>query len=306
MEINTLGSILKYYRKKYNLRQEEVCNGICTTTVYSQIENGKKVVDSLIAETLLGRIGKTVLQFELLLNEDDYELWNLREKIKDAENNDDYIQMKSFLEEYGKKMPKKSVHKQIFLFESIKCQILWGKTNEGVGKSLYNILQITQPNWNQEKETLLSPLEIEIILLIYKFQEGKWIDIEKSLIKILMFIKEKYSECLKQDIGNKVLMYLIEYKKKEEDYICAVKYIDQAIELHSNGRSIKNIAELHFLKAQMIKKGCIEREQWIIEKRKCKMECLMAYHVFVVMGQEEDCKEVQKFCEEELEWQIIE
>ena len=90
MQINTLGNFLKYYRKKYDIRQEELCDGICTTVVLSQIETGKKVVDSLVAEALLGRIGKNVLEFELLLNDEDYLWWQKREDIRMAEEKKDY------------------------------------------------------------------------------------------------------------------------------------------------------------------------------------------------------------------------
>ena len=84
MEINTLGAVLKYYREKYEIVQDDLCDGICIPAELSKTESGEKVIDSLVAERLLGRIGKTVLQFELLLNDEDYGLWKLREEIKKA------------------------------------------------------------------------------------------------------------------------------------------------------------------------------------------------------------------------------
>ena len=74
MNINTVGEILRFYREKYNLNQNDVCAGICSVSTLSKIENGSKEADSLILETLLERIGKEVLQFEMILNDYDYSL----------------------------------------------------------------------------------------------------------------------------------------------------------------------------------------------------------------------------------------
>ena len=82
MNINTVGEILGFYREKYSLKQSDVCAGICSVASLSKIENGSKEADSLTLETLLGRIGKEALQFEMILNDYDYSLWELRRKIE--------------------------------------------------------------------------------------------------------------------------------------------------------------------------------------------------------------------------------
>ena len=58
MEQKTMEVVLKYYREKYNLRQEDICRGICPVTTLSRLEQGNREVDSLLGQTLLGRIGK--------------------------------------------------------------------------------------------------------------------------------------------------------------------------------------------------------------------------------------------------------
>ena len=72
MEQKTMGVVLNYYRKKYKLRQEDVCSGICSIATFSRLEQGYREIDSLMGELLLGRIGKEVTLFETLLNEEDY------------------------------------------------------------------------------------------------------------------------------------------------------------------------------------------------------------------------------------------
>ena len=83
MEQRTMEIVLKYFRKKYNLSQEEICEGICSVTTLSRLEQGNREIDSLLGQTLLGRIGKEVTLFETMLNEADFELWKIRTEIED-------------------------------------------------------------------------------------------------------------------------------------------------------------------------------------------------------------------------------
>lgn len=78
MKLNTVGIALSYYREKYGLSMTQVCEGICSPATMFRIEEGYREVDSLVSATLLSRIGKQVLEFELLLNEKDYNLFRLR------------------------------------------------------------------------------------------------------------------------------------------------------------------------------------------------------------------------------------
>ena len=69
MKINTVGVVLSHYRKKYQLSQTQICEGICGIPTYCRIEKGYREVDSLVSQSLVERLGKQVLEFELLLNE---------------------------------------------------------------------------------------------------------------------------------------------------------------------------------------------------------------------------------------------
>lgn len=80
MKLNTVGIALSYYREKYGLSMTQVCEGICSPATMFRIEEGYREVDSLVSATLLSRIGKQVLEFELLLNEKDYNLFRLQKR----------------------------------------------------------------------------------------------------------------------------------------------------------------------------------------------------------------------------------
>lgn len=98
--------VLKYYREKYHLRQEDICRGICSVTTLSRLEQGSREVDSLLGQTLLGRIGKEVTLFETILSEQDYELWKMREQIEKSVENNQVKTAKKKIREYRGVMPQ--------------------------------------------------------------------------------------------------------------------------------------------------------------------------------------------------------
>ncbi len=42
MEQKMMEVVLKYYREKYHLRQEDICRGICSVTTLSRLEQGEQ------------------------------------------------------------------------------------------------------------------------------------------------------------------------------------------------------------------------------------------------------------------------
>lgn len=312
VQINTLGSVLKYYRKKYKIRQEELCEGICATADLSQIETGKKVVDSLVAEALLGRIGKSVLQFELLLNDEDYLCWQKREVILKAENKMDYETVLVHLLEYEKIMPQnKPLHMQFYLFHKAKCMIEMDPTDEEICDILYKALCITKSQDFFDGvmvKQLYNPLEIELVLLLFRYGYPKWEnrDREGELLQLFGYVQNVYSGRQKEITGVMILFELVKMEMHLGDYRRVIKQIDKAIDFISQGRSIEHIAELHFLKAQAMEKLYRNSDVWVLKEEICREECKMSYYVFQVLGQVSELNEVQKFCEEKLQWQIIE
>lgn len=122
MQINTIGVVLSYYREKYQLPLAEICEGICSATTLFRMEQGYREVDSLVSETLLARIGKQVLEFELLLNEEDYQLFLLRTEMSRRIEEDRYGGIEELLERYRTLMPQKQpVHEQFCSYVEVMC-----------------------------------------------------------------------------------------------------------------------------------------------------------------------------------------
>ena len=86
-EKNQLGKLVGEIRKEKGIRQLELCQGICSVSMLSRIEQGKKEPDKMLLEALFERLGKTLLYWEKVLNNDDIRLFQLQ------------VEINSFLEE---------------------------------------------------------------------------------------------------------------------------------------------------------------------------------------------------------------
>ena len=301
MKLNTIGEILKFYREKYSLKQSDVCAGICSVPTLSKIENGSKESDSLILETLLGRIGKEVLQFEMILNDYDYSLWELRRQIETEMEHGRKDIARQLLQEYEKKMPQDdNVHSQFVLYHRILLED--DKQIEDRCAMANQALRYTCPDI--EKAVLYHETEIELIILLVQnryteFEEGK-----EWLAAILKVVQNIYTGRQKEQISAMLLMELTMLEWNDKNYRGAIQCADKAIEVISHSRSIEYIGELHLIKAKALEK-CYHEKDWDREEDNCKNECLMSYYTFDIMKNKNGKQEVQKFCEEKLQWQII-
>lgn len=310
MRINTLGEFLKYYRQKYEFGQEKLCSGICSLATLSRVEKGDRIIDSLMAESLLGRIGKQVFEFELLLNDLDYRLWCLRQEIENEMRWENFEKVKELLRNYKEQMLEESVHQQFIFYYEAKIKIVEKASATEICELLYCALRLTKPEIDSDivEKILWNPMEIELLLLLVRhgYQVWKNKDNETMLLKLLAFVEKVYSGSQKEDTGAKILLELVELEWQLADDRRVIKYVDDAVDFIATGRGIDFLADAHFYKAKALERLYHHTGKWREEEKKCKEECLMAYYVFDILKQEKELQELQKFCEDKLAWQIIE
>lgn len=306
MKINTLGVVLSYYRKKENLTLDNICDGLCSSVMLERIERGERIADSLLGELLLERIGKEACQFELLLNEEDYALWHMRQEMQKSLEMEDYERLRGQVAEY-RIMPKSSpnLHEQFCLYCETMAAIADGESREKICGMAWQALQMTKNEIDKERYTLYTQTEIKLILLLTENgYMGSVEEIEDELLKLLRYVETFYTERKKEEIGVIISLKLSEMAQSCGDEKKALEYIDKGISFISQGRGIKGLEKLHFLKAQTFAwqyDGSPEREE---KKQAIQRECLMAYCICEVMGFTEKMKEIERFCEEKLAWQI--
>lgn len=261
MKLNTVGIALSYYREKYGLSMTQVCEGICSPATMFRIEEGYREVDSLVSATLLSRIGKQVLEFELLLNEKDYNLFRLR---KDIHRN---------LEEKNLDTAEKLLQKR-------------GASKEEIKAVLNEAILLTKPFFGKKKNTsdLYSEMEIKLFLGLIQFSEDiSWKEAE--LKRMLLFTRKYDSKKIKEQAEMSILKELASIQEEKGDAQKELEYIEQALTLVKESRTMRGLAELHFKKAGLLKELMQRNKDMQQEYQKqCQVELTMAYYTALVMN----------------------
>lgn len=286
MKLNTIGIVLSYYREKYGLSMAQVCEGICSPATMFRIEEGFREVDSLVSGTLLSRIGKQVLEFELLLNEEDYNLFRLRKEIDRsiAERNMDAAD--KLLQKYQSVMPKKQViHEQYYLWGKAELLQKRGASNEEIKAVLNEAILLTKPFFGKKKNTsdLYSEMEIKLFLGLIQFSEDiSWKEAE--LKRMLLFTRKYDSKKIKEQAEMSILKELASIQEEKGDAQKELEYIEQALTLVKESRTMRGLAELHFKKAGLLKE-LMQRNKDMQQKyqKQCQVELTMAYYTALVM-----------------------
>ncbi len=287
MKLNTIGIVLSYYREKYGLSMAQVCEGICSPATMFRIEEGFREVDSLVSGTLLSRIGKQVLEFELLLNEEDYNLFRLRKEIDRsiAERNMDAAD--KLLQKYQSVMPKKQViHEQYYLWGKAELLQKRGASKEEIKAVLNEAILLTKPFFGKRKNTsdLYSEMEIKLFLGLIQFSEDiSWKEAE--LKRILLFTRKYDSKKIKEQAEMSILKELASIQEEKGDAQKELEYIEQALTLVKESRTMRGLAELHFKKAGLLKELMQRNKDMQQEYQKqCQVELTMAYYTALVMN----------------------
>lgn len=309
MEQNTLGVVLSYYREKYGFSLEALASGICSTTTLSRVEAGSREIDSLMAEALLGRVGKEVAQFELLLNDEDYAMWQKREGIHAALKEKRYDEVLGGVCQYENMLMKEqSLHWQRCLAWRAQLVEVRGGSREEIIRLASDALAYTISDidsWMAGQ--LYNPLEIRLILVLARHNYFSAVEkIEDRLLRLVRYVETYYSGRMKEALGTEILLTLIELMERNGEDDKVISFVDQAVALIAKGRGIRHVAELHYRKAQAIERFYCGSTSWEEQERCCKKECAMAYYVAEIMGEKDLLEEITAYCKEKLSWQITE
>lgn len=320
MKIKSVGVVLSYYRGKYKLTLNQVCDGICSVSTLMRLEEGIRCVDSLTSNLLLERIGKKVCQFEQLLNDQDYDLWCTRESILENMQKKDYVRVREELL-YYRKMEKfgSDLHEQFCLYQEVVMLVreleerkLKSQTiQEKICETAQEALHITKYAYMFEdcgQKQLYTTTEAELILILIHYGKYQvYTRQEEILLDLFHHVKYYDTERRKQELGSKIMLEIIALSQKQQNLDKVLSYIDQGIDYVSQGRACAGLEHFRFLRAQTLLMqygtGALKDGK---ERYEIQRECLMAYSICEVFGDGQQMKAIERFCEKELKWQITE
>lgn len=306
----TLGTIIAKYREKHNLRQQDICNGICDRSTYLRAEVGAQEVDFVVQETLLNRLGQDAADFEMLLDDDAYDAWTERLAIRSAMAGRQYEGLQKLVEAYRIEYAEQhKLHEQFCLYYEMKLAQWRGEDTEHICELAEKALSITKviDEMPEIRKNLYSSMELDLLLTLIQHQYNVWSSVwqcKECLMNILEYVAVYFSTEHREDIEGRAWMELLKVEEKFSEPEQLLEYIDKAIACFVSGNGILRLAEVRFFKAKFLYKISNASDKPDTLVLQCRDECRMAYNIYDVMECSKEREAVEHFCEEELQWHI--
>lgn len=310
MENNKIGSAIQYFRESCQISQGKLCMGLCSVATLSRIEAGERDVDSLLLETLLERLGRMPNQFELILTDFDYDLYQKREEIKKRVSAKEYLSASALLQEYEQiAATKGKVHVQFIKAYQALLNELNGGTIETTIDLLMQAITCTVPDFKttEIKDYYLSNIELNIIVDILQRMviAGMNQSAKQILKQVLDYLELHTSMEESNNLYARVAIIASRFYIKENNLKKALEICNKGYEKSKGSRKMDYLGELTFLKAQA-EEGLLKVEiDWEEKRKNCLKLYLQAYYVMSFCEEAETAKEIRKHLREEYQWEDI-
>lgn len=302
---NKIWHYIRMNREARGYTQLDICDGICSVPTLSLIERGERSADYWTAEALLDRMRVDKTECECILDDDTYDVYELREAIKRNIQKKEYAQAEKNLESYKKRCGEKDLHRKFLFFQEASLERAKQNPDSHKKKELFQkALMLTAPNYQEifDRKGVMSDLELECITEIIHCIENpkeRELEYEKlseyfqwdckkvgSFLPAYRIAMQYYAECLYED-----------GKLDECMQIC-----DAALkELYATSK-VANRAEVFLLRAKARERKGIKTEE---EKNQCLSDYMIAYTVISFYDGEEEAEDLRKYIGENYGWESI-
>lgn len=307
---NNIGTAIQYFRKSSHISQSKLGKGICSVATLSRIEAGQRDADSLLLETLLERLGKTSNQFELILTEADYALYQSREAIKKQLSKRNYQEASHLLEEYEREAAMRgSVHKQFIG----TCKALLNEIN---GKDvlitidlLMEAISYTVPDFKTTniRKYYLSYSELNIIIDIVErmISAGITDKAREIILQVLDYLDFHQTMEDNSIIYSRAALLAGRICMQEQNLAGALEMCNWGLEKSKESRKMDYIGELYLIKAKSTEGLLKLKYEWSPTHKECLKLYLNAYYMLDFC---DDCvmaEEIKGHLKEEYQWADI-
>jgi transcriptional regulator with XRE-family HTH domain len=304
---NKIGAAIQYFRESYGITQSKLCKGLCSIATLSRIEAGERDVDSLLLETLLERLGRMPNQFELILTDFDYLIYQNRIDIKNLIRDKNYEKAYGLLNDYEQITASKgNIHMQFIVY----CRALLNEAQGGAVSETINLLMeaitYTVPDFKTHKimDYYLSSSELGIIIDIT--QRMIYAGIIESSKDILDQVLEYLElQALSEDTNQtytKVAVMACKLYMSEDNILKAHEMCDKGLEKSKGNRRMDYLGDLFNIKAKTTELLLKQKGRWDSLNSECLKYYLQAYHVYHFFDNYTEAEVIKKHLEEEYQW----
>lgn len=307
IENNKIGATIQYFRESIQLSQGKLCKGLCSVATLSRIEAGERDVDSLLLETLLERLGRMSNQFELILTDEDYILYQNREAIKKKIEDKDPITAQKLLAEYEQAAASKgNVHIQFIAVSRALINELEGGSDEATIELLMNAISYTVPDFTTKKikDYYLSNCELDIIINLIQrmITIGLTDNAKKLTLQVLDYLDlHNYVE----DSNNlylKVAVIACQFYIREHNQERALEICNKALAKNERTRKMDYLGDLYDIKAHLLEQNRRKQGDSVQLKTECLKYYLQAYYIYDFCGEKSQADRIRTHLQEEYEW----
>ena len=87
-------------RQLHNVTLDQVCEGLCSRSMMLRIESGDRLPEKQMRDRILSRMGVIIEGYEDYLSIDEYEQWELRQKLLGSIERKEFVKAEQYLEKY--------------------------------------------------------------------------------------------------------------------------------------------------------------------------------------------------------------
>lgn len=253
MENYIIGSILKEYRTRLNISQEDLCFDLCAVSTLSRIECGERIPGRKLLEALFSRMG---VSRSVSITKTEFQRENLEFKINDMVAHDDF-EIFDLLEEYKNCSENMAeLERQFYLFFKTMAEDYFNHNCEKALKIYEEALKISVKDYALGKipnARLLTKTELLILNNISRTQY--FFGQKDEAIKLMEFLRSYFEKGIMSEEEKAknypVILFNLEnwYGMKNED--------EKVIELCDIGIDVCiRYGKLSNFPYQIFNKGC--------------------------------------------------
>ena len=185
---------LRKEREKRGISQERLCRGVCAVSALSRYENGERIPDRLLMNTLIERLGKSSDKLVTMISCQEYAYFEWKSKVKETLRKKNIALVQELILRKEARDASVNLVLQEQFYQYIQ-EIVNGK--EGEISSLEEAIRLTNPDFTGRiaAEGLFSIQELELLLLYAQRQmETRAGQGAKLLEDVLSYIQEHMTD----------------------------------------------------------------------------------------------------------------
>ncbi len=259
-----LGAYIKNLREKKGFSLDQVCEGLCTSQQLSKLEKGEKATSKLLQDALLERLGVGAEDYEQYLSPEDYDRWEMRQRILHRIIWAQTEPARELLKEYYCRYAKDSegspwitdrLERQFCLSAWAQIRVLEEAPDKELGAIIDEAVSLTMPGpWEKPlKEQAFSFKELNLLLEAERYRRGG--PLAKHYKEILSYMEASGADYLGMAKIYPKAAYLLcssgpETTGETEEGL--LRYCGHAIEILRNSMRLYYLWELLDLREQYL------------------------------------------------------